>query len=259
MVSLPFGRTDATADEIRGTIDTAMAVEQAQHGGVDNQEERIEAFIECIPRLLDWLEECGRLYPWRQTADPWKVYIAEILLQRTRADIVEGIYDTVLERFPNPETLYRASEEEIFETVESLGFGNHRTRTLQEVAELCYYDHGGTVPNSVKELQRPWRVGAYSARACCLFAFEQPLALVDTNTSRVIERVLGYEMPEQPHKSTAVYQLLDALTPSDPALARAFNLALLDIGALICTPSTPDCDICPLASGCASAGSFESA
>lgn len=83
-----------------------------------------------------------------------------------------------------------------------------------------------------------------------LFARKQPLALVDVNFARVIERVLGYEMPQQPHKSDDVYELLNALVPSDPAAARAFNLAILDLGALICTPDNPTCESCPINAAC---------
>lgn len=120
----------------------------------------------------------------------------------------------------------------------SLGFVNHRTRTLQEVAELVYEQYDGTVPDSVSVLKEPWRVGDYSARACQIFARGEALALVDTNFARVVGRVLGYEMPGQPHKSDEVYSLLGALVPDDPALARAFNLAILDLGALVC-PLSP--------------------
>jgi A/G-specific adenine glycosylase len=118
------------------------------------------------------------------------------------------------------------------------------------VAELVLTEHGGEVPPSLTELQRPWRVGPYSARATMLFAFGEPLALVDTNFARIFERVFGYEMPTQPHKSDEVYQLLDALVPGTPGLCRSVNLALLDLADAICTPSDPDCAACPLVAGC---------
>ncbi|SFR97405.1 A/G-specific DNA-adenine glycosylase [Halomicrobium zhouii] len=251
---LPFGYTSASVAEIRENIDTEAAVVCLKDTAVDHPRVLIEAFIECIPDLLSWLETNGRDYPWRQTTDPWKVYSAEILLQRTRGDAVADIYDDFQDHFPTPRDLYEASEEEIREMVHSLGFVNHRTRTLKEIGELFVEEHAGKVPDSLDELTRPWRAGTYSARACQLFARGEPLALVDANYSRVIGRVLGYQMPDQPHKSDDVYELMEALVPKEPGLARAFNFAILDLGALICTPQNPRCETCPLQNACVYAG-----
>lgn len=250
MTDLPFGQTRTTPAEIRSLVEIDTAVMQARRGNVDHPEDQIEGFIEVVPSLLEWLEHNGRLYPWRETEDPWEVYIAEILLQRTRGDAVERVYTEFLETFPDPESLMHADEEEIADKVRSLGFVNHRTRTLKEVGELFTKEYGGKVPDSVDKLKRPWRVGDYSARACQIFARGEIMALVDTNFARVIGRVLGYEMPTQPHKSSEVYALLYALVPSSSDLARAFNFAILDLGALVCTPKNPDCESCPVNDAC---------
>ena len=250
MTSLPFGRTDTNVTEVRSLADIETAIEQASHGNVNQPEERIDKFIDAIPVLLKWLETQGRQYPWRATTDPWEVYTAEILLQRTRGDAVENVYSEFLEQFPDPVALSEATEEEIQDIVKSLGFVNHRTRTLQDVGEIFTTEYNGEVPNSVDKLKKPWRVGDYSARACQIFARGEPMALVDTNFARVFRRVLGYDMPDQPHKSAKVYALLDALVPSDTDLARAFNLAVLDLGALICTPEKPACETCPINDAC---------
>jgi A/G-specific adenine glycosylase len=248
--SLPFGRTDISSEELRQRIDKEEASTQAEKGGVKNAEEKVEDFVSCIPDLLKWLEQRGREYPWRATTDSWKVYLAEILLQRTRGDAVEKIYSDVIEQFPDPEALYEASDEEIRDTVHSLGFINHRQRTLKEVGRIFTDQYDGEVPDSIDELKKPWRVGDYSARATQLFARDRPLALVDANFARVIGRVFGYEMPQQPHKSDEVYGFLQAMTPKDPAVARSFNLAILDLGSLVCTPSDPDCESCPINAAC---------
>lgn len=105
-LSLPFGRTSTDAAELKQLIDIEAATELAEQGGVSNAEARVIAFIECIPRLLSWLEDNGRRYPWRNTTDPWRVYLSEILLQRTRGDAVEGIYEEFFTQFPGPEHLY---------------------------------------------------------------------------------------------------------------------------------------------------------
>lgn len=250
MATLPFGRTEVSVDELRTLIDIEAAVELAADGEVEGPEERVNEFVKCVPDLLSWLEMEGRRYPWRQTADPWRVYIAEILLQRTRGDAVDKIYTEFMNQFPDPESLHAAQESEIRELIHTLGFVNHRTRTLRDVGEIFVSEYGGKVPNSVEGLKKPWRVGDYSARACQLFSRGAPMALVDANFARVFERLLGYVMPRQPHKSSEVYALLDALVPSDPDLARAFNLAVLDLGALICTPENPACESCPVNIAC---------
>jgi A/G-specific adenine glycosylase len=246
----PFGRTTATVDELEELIDTSQATRLLEANGVDHPEPRVRRFITTVPDLLEWLESNGRVFPWRKTDEPWRIYISEILLQRTRAEAVEDIYPEFFDRFPDPATLRQAPQTEIKTTIEPLGFGNQRTRSLRDVARILSTDHDNSVPASLEELQRPWRVGPYSARATLIFAFDEPLALVDTNTARVVERVFGYEMPAQPHKSDEVYRLLDALIPWDPELARAVNLALLDLAAAICAPNTPDCPACPLNPGC---------
>lgn len=247
---LPFGRTDVSSEEIKQLIDREEATTQAERGGVENPAEKVEDFVDSVPHLLEWLEKRGREYTWRATNDPWKVYLAEILLQRTKADAVEKIYSDVVKQFPNPEALREASDEEIKEAVHSLGFGNHRQKTLNEVGRIFTEQFDGEVPDSVEELKKPWRVGDYSARATQLFARDKPMALVDANFARVIGRVFHYEMPQQPHKSKEVYAFLEALTPNDPDIARSFNLAILDLGALACTPNNPNCESCPISAAC---------
>jgi A/G-specific adenine glycosylase len=248
--SLPFGRTKISSEELKQFIDVEGAGVQAKKGGVENAEKKIEDFVSCIPDLLKWLEQRGREYPWRETTDPWKVYLAEILLQRTRGDAVDKIYSDVIKQFPNPEALEEASDEEIREAIHSLGFVNHRQRTLTEVGRIFTNQYDGEIPNSIDELKKPWRVGDYSARATQLFARQKPMTLVDTNFARVIGRIFDYEMPQQPHKSKDVYAFLETLTPNDPGIARSFNLAILDLGALICTPDNPHCESCPIRGVC---------
>ena len=250
-VDLPFGQTQVSYTALRGSVDVETACGELASVGVPNPEEAVESFLRAVPSLLVWLEDHRREYPWRRTTDPWRVYATEILLQRTRSDAVDEIYADFFTRYPEPGALLAADEESLRETVRPLGFVNHRERTLREAAELCVDEHDGDVPRDIEALQRPWRVGPYTARASLLFAFGEPLAIVDMNTARITGRVFDYPLPSQPHKSTSLYRLLDALVPTDPPLARAFNLALLDLGAIICTSENPDCENCPLAPTCA--------
>lgn len=247
---LPFGRTAVTPRELESLLEIQTATELLAANGCEKPARDIDRYLEALPALLQWLANNGREFPWRETTDPWRVYVSEILLQRTRAEAVAGIYDEFFSRFPGPPEIRRADEEEILETVKSLGFVNHRIRTLNDVARILGQDHSDSVPDSLAELQRPWRVGPYSARATMMFAFGEPYALVDTNFARVTERVFGIDMPEQPHKSEEIYSLLDALLPSDPGVARGVNLAILDLANEICTPTSPDCPSCPLQESC---------
>lgn len=140
---------------------------------------RVYAFVSALPSLFDWFGDNYRDFPWRRTRDPWEVLTAEILLQRTHADQVARVYDSFIERFPEPAAVYAADREEVFGSVEMLGFGNRKTRTLEALAESIVEDHGGEVPDDLATLQKLPRIGPYTARACLCFAYGRPLALVE--------------------------------------------------------------------------------
>ncbi|SEH15023.1 A/G-specific DNA-adenine glycosylase [Natronorubrum sediminis] len=249
-LDFPYGKTEITVEEYEGQIDAEEIADHLAEGTTGDPAPRVESFIYTMPQFLDWLDSSGRDYPWRHTTDPWRVYATEILLQRTRADAVANIYEGFFDRFPSPNALMKSNDEMIYTQIKSLGFGNQRTRSLKEAAELCVTQYDGTVPADLDALQQPWRVGPYSARACLLFAFNQPISLVDSNIARIIERVFGYQMPNQPHKKDSVYELVDTLIPDTPELARSITFAFLDLGALICTEPHPKCNECPLNSCC---------
>lgn len=249
-VSLPFGQTKTSYEELLDTTDINAAAGTALDFGVPNSRDSIDAFLGQVPDLLFWLSEHGRQYPWRKTTDPWEVFLAEVLLQRTNGDAVANIYDDVLVRFPSPCSLDQTTDEEIEQTVYSLGLVENRVKTLRSIGTTFCNEYNNHVPTTLAELKEPWGVGNYSARATQLFAQCQALALVDTNITRVVERVLDFEMPQQPYKDDDVYRFMEALTPDTSGLARAFNLALLDLGALICTPSNPQCELCPINQCC---------
>ncbi|MCT9095165.1 hypothetical protein [Haloarchaeobius sp. HME9146] len=248
--TLPFGQTTTSYEELLDTTDIDAASDIASNFGVTDPKASTDAFLRQVPHLLSWLAEYGRQYPWRDTKDPWKVYLTEILLQRTNGNAVATIYDDVLDRFPSPCSLDRATDEEIQQVVYSLGLVDNRVKTLRSIGTTFCNEYNNNVPDALEKLKEPWGVGNYSARATQLFARDRALALVDANIIRVIERVLDLEMPQQPHKDDDVYRFMEALTPDTPELARAFNLALLDLGALICTPTNPACESCPINECC---------
>lgn len=246
----------ADSPEITATVDrdAAIAVAEEHDIGIENPAERVDAFLTVLPDLFNWFRVEHRDYPWRRTRDPWAVLVAEILLQRTGARYVDQLFDDFLAQFPDPRAVYEADEEEIFDTVETLGFGNKRTTTLTALATALVEEHRGEVPAELEPLQELPRIGPYTARACLCFAYGKPLALVDANIGVVVERIFGYHSSRRPHKDPSLYVFLDALIPDDPNLARVFNLALLDLRDAICT-DPPNCADCPLNGGCLYAAS----
>lgn len=244
-VPLPFGDTDLSTKEAARLIAIDEAAALVAASDVTDAEKRVREFVEIVPDLLTWLEDNGREFPWRHTTDPWEVYTAEILLQRTRADLVASVYPWFIEKYPCPAVLQNTAFESVRADVETLGLGEKRATSLTDAADLFCTVYDGRVPQSVEALKEPRYVGDYSARATMLFAFGEPQPLVDVNFSRVIGRVLGYEMPSRPHQSNQIYELCEALVPSEPTVARAYSLAVLDVGAAICTATDPSCSVCP--------------
>lgn len=229
----PHGKTDVTSSDYRRMINESQALDSMRNLGINDPESSLEVFIQEIPDLFSWFENNARDYPWRRTTDPWEAYTAEILLQRTRADNVERVYNTFLERYPSPEALKAANEDEIKQLIGELGLVNIRTKTLVDVGQIFTEEYAGAVPEQLEGLKKPWRVGDYVARATQIFARGKPMGLVDPNICRVISTIMDIELPEQPHKCDKVYNLMDALTPKEPTVSRAFYLALIDRGATL--------------------------
>lgn len=240
---------DAIGGDRPKDIEEAVQIAYDAQLEIDCPEERIRGFILAIPNLIVWFKKNYRKFPWRRTRDPWATLVAEILLQRTHATTVSKRYPGIVMQFPNPAAVHAASDEELFDAVESLGFGNKRTTTLRALATALVEDHDGSVPKDLSRLQELPRIGPYTARACLCFAFGEPLALIDRNVEIVMKRVFDYSSAKPGHKDESLYAFLDTLVPDDPELARAFNLAILDLRASVCT-DPPDCSVCPLQSTC---------
>jgi len=254
-VELPFGETDPSPDFLAATI-SEDAIPELERFGANSPEYRLEKFVDAVGVLLEWVEEQGRLFPWRMTVDPWRVHTSEVLLKKTRADAVAAIYDDFYTAFPEPRYIRVASDEKIKAEVRSLGLENERLKTLRSVAAHLA-EYGDEVPESEQALREPWGVGRYAARATLIFAFGNSLGLVDANFERVLGRVFDLTLPTQPHKDDEVHKLYDALAPDDPGICRAYSLAILDLGSLVCTPSSPACASCPLEGACHYASTIE--
>jgi A/G-specific adenine glycosylase len=201
-------------------------------------------------RLLSWFWREGRDFPWRLTTDPFAVLVAEKLLQQTRVrDTVVDAYGIILERYATPAELAQADLPDLEEIIRPLGLV-YRAAELQAMARELMERHDGRIPDNLKELMHLTGVGSYVARAVMSFAYGKDVPIVDTNVARILYRVFAIPgpMPANPARKRILIELADSLIPEDHA--RQFNLAMLDLGALICTPTSPNCDSCPINEVC---------
>lgn len=198
--------------------------------------------------LLLWYGENGRDLPWRDIKDPYRIWVSEIILQQTRVDQGRDYYHRFIKTFPKVEDLARAKEDEVLRLWQGLGYYS-RARNLHRAARMIVEERRGAFPNTYNDLLRLPGVGTYSAAAIGSFAFGLPLAVVDGNVYRVLSRYFGIDLPIDTTEGKKYYaHLADNLLPKDRAAD--FNQAIMDFGALQCTPSSPDCSQCPLFDTC---------
>jgi A/G-specific adenine glycosylase len=199
-------------------------------------------------RLLAWFTEGGRDLPWRRTRDPYRVLVAEIMLQQTQVERVIPKYLAFLEAFPTLEDLAVAPTAEVIRLWAGLGY-NRRAVNLQRAARAVRDEHGGVFPREVEALRRLPGVGPYTAGAVACFAFEQDVAFIDTNIRRVLRRArVGPDgaAPEPGDRELLV--LGEGLVP--PGQGWAWNQAIMELGALVCTAAAPACRRCPIRDHC---------
>jgi A/G-specific adenine glycosylase len=198
-------------------------------------------------RVLAWFRGHGRDFPWRETDDPYHVLIAELLLQRTRADLVEPLYHRFLAVYPDAHALAKAEPAETEELLRPLGF-LHRSRRLPALGQSLVDRHHGDVPRSKQALLALPGVGEYVANAVMTVAFGQRMPLLDPNVIRLLARVLGRTSTRsRPRDDAALWEFVAHLLPR--RRAREFSLALVDLGALVCR-KRPRCFECPLRPRC---------
>ncbi len=195
--------------------------------------------------LLGWYDTCRRDLPWRKTRDPYCIWVSEIMLQQTRVAAVIEYYKEFLRRFPSPEKLARARESSVLAAWSGLGY-YRRARMLHAAAKQVVRNHGGRLPNTAAELLVLPGIGQYTAAAIASIAFNEPVAVVDGNVRRVLQRVLGQE--EDSGFWQAAQTLLDLARPGD------FNQAMMELGATVCLPRKPLCPACPVHELCATRG-----
>ncbi len=200
-------------------------------------------------RLLLWFRHNGRDLPWRRTRDPYKILVSEVMLQQTQVQRVRGYYRRFLREYPTVQELAAAEPARVRESWDGLGY-YARARNLHAAARKIAEEHGGRFPRRLEEVQDLPGVGRYTAGAVVSFAYGTPASILDTNVRRVLSRVFVRRRPAGAAAlDRRLWALASALVPEDQAWA--FNQALMDLGALVCTARSPACDHCPLRSLCA--------
>ncbi|MDC0835726.1 A/G-specific adenine glycosylase [Geitlerinema sp. CS-897] len=198
-------------------------------------------------RLTAWGRENLRQFPWRDTHDPYRILIAESLLQKTTVEAVLPTYNSFLRQYPDVETLARADLNDLETRLQPLGLLFRAARIL-DAARTVVNDYDGRVPNTETELLSLAGIGKYSARSILANAFGKPAAVLDTNVARIFERFFGVEGERVKSRCKRLWGLADRVVPKRNA--SRWNLTLLDFGALVCTASRPKCDRCPLRKRC---------
>lgn len=196
--------------------------------------------------ILEWFKENGRALPWRETRDPYAIWLSEIILQQTRIEQGRPYWERFMKRWPTVEALAHATEDEVLREWQGLGYYS-RARNLHTAAQQIV-ERGG-FPTTLEGIKALKGVGDYTAAAIGSIAFNLPAAVVDGNVYRVLARHYDIETPINTTEGKKEFtQLAQSLLP--PQEASAFNQAMMDFGAIQCTPVSPRCEQCPLAESC---------
>lgn len=202
------------------------------------------------PQIIDWYRQNKRDLPWRSTLNPYHIWLSEVILQQTRVDQGTSYYYRFIEHFPTIHSLAEAELQEVLNLWQGLGYYS-RARNLHQTAIAIVRHHKGVFPSSYAELIKLKGIGPYTAAAIASFAFKEAVAVVDGNVFRVLSRFFDVEEPIDLSSSRKFYtelaqSLIDKKQPDD------FNQAIMEFGALHCTPKNPSCSTCPLQEDCAS-------
>jgi A/G-specific adenine glycosylase len=196
--------------------------------------------------LLCWYDQYRRDLPWRRDADPYRVWVSEIMLQQTRVNAVRDQYARWMERFPTVQGLASAREQSVLAIWSGLGY-YQRARRLHRAAKVIVREWKGEFPRTAEGWRELPGIGRYTARAIASIAFGEPVAVVDGNVNRVLDRMFGVSAEREGNWQRA-QSLLDQSRAGD------FNQAMMELGATLCTPRAPQCLACPLHHWCHSRG-----
>lgn len=198
--------------------------------------------------LIRWYNENKRDLPWRDTTNPYPIWISEIVLQQTRVDQGYAYFNRFMDRYPTVDLLAKADESEVLKLWQGLGYYS-RARNLHAAAKSIVNDLGGVFPSDYKDVLGLKGVGGYTAAAIVSFAYNKPYAVVDGNVYRVLSRVFAISEPIDTTRGKKIFAELaqSLLDESEPGL---HNQAIMEFGALQCVPVSPNCNICPAISMC---------
>jgi A/G-specific adenine glycosylase len=208
----------------------------------------MNGLVKVAKDLTEWYLKNRRDLPWRQTKDPYCIWISEVILQQTRVNQGINYYYRFIEHFPNVTSLANANIDEVLKFWQGLGYYS-RARNLHIAAKQILNEYNGEFPKEVEKLLLLKGIGNYTASAIASIAFDVAVPVVDGNVYRVLSRYFCIDSPIGTNKAYTIYykeakKLMGNLNPS------IFNQALMELGALVCTNKNPDCDFCPIASSC---------
>ena len=210
--------------------------------------ERYESGENISHFLLDWYDTHQRKLPWRDSRDPYKIWVSEIMLQQTRVEQVRPYFDHFMKAFPDVHALAAADRQQVLKAWEGLGYYS-RARNLHDAARKVEEEYNGRIPGNWDDITNLPGIGPYTAAAILSIAFDRRYAVMDGNVKRVITRLDGIAEDIRKRDTEKLIQsradaLLDQERPGD------FNQALMELGATVCTPRQPQCNICPVREVC---------
>ncbi len=201
-----------------------------------------------VRALLGWYQQHGRDLPWRTTRDPYRIWVSEIMLQQTTVATVLGRYDRFLQQFPTLADLAGSSVEQVIDAWAGLGYYS-RARNLHAAAGRIQTDYGGIFPAGPDVLQQLPGIGRSTAGAIVAIAYDRPAPILDANVRRVLCRLFALQQP--PRSAAAEKQLwtwAELLTPEQEV--HDYTQGMMDLGAMICLPTRPQCESCPVSTFC---------
>ena len=197
--------------------------------------------------ILIWFNRNKRNYPWRETLDPFKVLIAEMMLRRTNADQVRPVYERLFTEYPDIHYFIEADTKSIEHILYPLGLKQRAANFINVAKEIAEH-YGGKIPNTREELKNLHGVGDYIAGAVLSLAYKKGEWMVDSNAIRLFKRYFGIRVSKQSHEHKKIIELAKLYVSTKNS--RKANLAMLDFSALVCRPRNPQCDICSLRERC---------
>lgn len=207
-----------------------------------------ENILEVQSSLIQWYSKHQRKLPWRKSDDPYRIWVSEVMLQQTQVNTVIPYYETFTEKFPAIEDLAKSDLEKVLKAWEGLGY-YARARNLHKASKVVIKDFNGKISDEWETFKRLPGVGEYIASAVLSIAFNKPYAVVDGNVKRVLSRLFSIDQPVNKASSDKLFKtnatcLLDRTQPG------TFNQAMMELGAIVCKPGNPQCDICPIQPFC---------